>query len=108
MPNRLLYVTDPMRDAIVVLTLGDDGKVFQVKDSRRISSPRLHMPVDIAPAISEIGNPGFSSNTTLAAGADFYVLNRGDGTIVRMRQDGNIVAARTVASANGKPLGPGS
>jgi mono/diheme cytochrome c family protein len=106
-PDRILYVTDPTRDAIVVLLLTDDGAVFRVKETSRIQSPRLRTPVDLAPAVSEVANPGFSSNTTLAAASDFYVLNRGDGTILRMRQDGGIVAARTVANADGKPLGPG-
>jgi hypothetical protein len=106
-PNRILYVTDPTQNAIVVVLLDDDGKVFRVKHTSRITSPLLHTPIDLAPAISEIANPGFSSNTTLAAASDFYVLNRGNGTILRMRQDGGIVAARRVAGPDGAPLGPG-
>lgn len=106
-PNRILYVTDPTQNAIVVVLLDDDGKVFRVKDTSRITSPQLHAPIDLAPAIPEIANPGFSSNTTLAAASDFYVLNRGNGTILRMRQDGGIVAARRVAGPDGAPLGPG-
>ena len=38
----------------------------------------------------------WASNTTLDDGSDFYVANRGDNTIVRMRQDGSIVAIRRV------------
>jgi hypothetical protein len=30
-------------------------------------------------------------------GSDFYVANQGDNTIVRMRQDGTVVAIRSVA-----------
>jgi hypothetical protein len=40
----------------------------------------------------------WASNTTLEQGADFYVANRGDNTIVRMGQDGSVVATRRVDS----------
>jgi hypothetical protein len=46
--------------------------------------------------VPEIANPAFSSNTTLAGGADLYVANRDSGTIVRMRQDGHIVAVAQI------------
>jgi hypothetical protein len=46
--------------------------------------------------VAEIASPAFSSNTTLAGGADLYVANRGDGTIVRLAQDGRVVAQRMV------------
>jgi hypothetical protein len=39
--------------------------------------------------------------------ADFYVANRGNNTIVRMRQDGTVVAVRKVQLANGRSLGNG-
>ena len=45
--------------------------------------------MDLAPVVPEVVNPAFSSNTTLAGASDFYVANRGDGTIVRLRQDGS-------------------
>ena len=35
---------------------------------------------------------------------DFYVCNRGNNTIVRMQQDGTVVAVREVR-ANGRSLG---
>ncbi|HEX3520541.1 MAG TPA: hypothetical protein VHT52_00420 [Stellaceae bacterium] len=38
----------------------------------------------------------WASNTTLDDGSDFYVANQGDSTIVRMRQDGTVVAIRRV------------
>jgi hypothetical protein len=38
-------------------------------------------------------------------GADFYVANRGDNTIVRTREDGSIVAVRQVRLAPNKALG---
>ena len=65
------------------------------------------MPVDLAPVVPEVVNPAFSSNTTLAGASDLYVANRGDGTIVRLRQDGSVVAARRIAIAGGVPLGAG-
>jgi hypothetical protein len=36
-------------------------------------------------------------------GSDFYVANQGDNTIVRMKQDGTVVAMRQV-TINGKRL----
>ena len=59
------------------------------------------MPVDLAPALPETADTDWASNTTLFEDADFYVLNRGSNTIVRVRQDGTVVAARRVALAGG-------
>jgi hypothetical protein len=106
-PDRFLYVSDPMRDAIVKLHLDDDFHVFRVVDVRRLAGPWLSEPVDLAPAVPEVANPAFSSNTTLAGGADIYVANRGSGTIVRLRQDGRVRAiARVVVPGHGV-VGPG-
>jgi hypothetical protein len=55
----------------------------------------------------ETEDPNWSSNTTLDVGADFYVANRGDNTIVRVRQDGTVVAVRRVRLAGGRSLGDG-
>jgi hypothetical protein len=41
-------------------------------------------------------NVNWASNTTLDQGSDFYVANRGNNTIVRMRQDGVALAIRRV------------
>jgi hypothetical protein len=38
----------------------------------------------------------WASNSTLDEGSDFYVANQGDNTIVRMQQDGTVVAIRRV------------
>ena len=46
----------------------------------------------------------WASNTTLEQGSDFYVANRSYNTIVRMRQDGSVVAIRRVP-VGGSPLG---
>lgn len=56
----------------------------------------LNLPVDLAPAEIDTDNINWASNTTLEEGADFYVANRGDNTIVRMRQDATMVAVRRV------------
>ncbi len=106
-PDRFLYVTDPARDAIVQLRLDDDFHVFRVAGIRRLASPRLSQPVDLAPAVPEVANPAFSSNTTLAGGSDLYVANRGSGTIVRLRQDGRIRAVARIALRGRKTIGAG-
>ncbi len=95
-PNPILYVADPTADSIVALSLRSDGKVFRLESSRRLSAPELNFPVDIAPAVAEVASAIFSSNTTLAGNADIYVANRGNGTIVRIKQDGSVVAVRRV------------
>ena len=91
-PDPILYIADPHRNGVVALTLVDDGAAFRVAATRRLEAPELNLPVDLAPAVLESVNPGFSSSTTLAGGADFYVANRGNGTIVRMRQDVSVNA----------------
>ncbi len=105
-PDRILYVTDPVRNAIVALELTDDGQVFKVVRSQPITAIGLAMPVDLAPAVPENGNSTLASNSTLAAGSDLYVVNRGSGTITRLRQDGTLVAERRV-EIGGRAVGPG-
>jgi hypothetical protein len=106
-PDRFLYVSDPVNDAIVKLHLDDDFRIFHVVDTRRLQSPYFSEPIDIAPAVPETANPGFASNTTLAGGADLYVANRGSGTIVRMRQDGRISAVARIHVPGYGVIGPG-
>lgn len=101
-PDRFLYTSDPGNHAVVRLRLDDDFHVFKVAETRRLESTHFSAPVDLAPAVPEIANPGFSSNTTLAGGSDLYVANRGSGTIVRLRQDGRI---RAVAEVHVSRLG---
>lgn len=93
-PDRILYVADPLHNAVAVLTLVDDGSIFRPQLVLHLVNTDLNVPVDVAPAVPEIANPGFASNTTLAGGADLYVANRGNSTIVRLRQDGTVVAVR--------------
>jgi hypothetical protein len=106
-PDRIVYVSDPLASSIVALTLEDDGELFRVKKTARLAPRELNLPIDIAPAVPEVANPAFSSNTTLAGSSDIYVANRGTGTIVRMRQDGTVVASRQVALPGQQPIGAG-
>jgi CxxC motif-containing protein (DUF1111 family) len=104
-PDRILYVTDPIRNSVLAIRLTDDGASFRVESVRRVEAPGMSAPIDIAPAVPEVANPGMSGSTTLAGGADFYVLNRGNGMILRMNQAGQTVASRQVVIA-GETLGP--
>jgi DNA-binding beta-propeller fold protein YncE len=100
---RQLFVSEPFHNTIAVIDLVVVGtapnQVFGVKPGpvRRISSLALNLPVDLAPAKIDSDDVNWASNTTLDAGSDFYVANRGDNTIVRMKQDGTVVAVRRVA-----------
>jgi hypothetical protein len=105
-PNRILYATDAASNTIVALTLVADAKVFRVEGRRVLGPQALDVPVDLAPAVAEIANPAFASNTTLAGDADLYVVNRGNGTVTRLKQDGTVVAVRRVALPGGGALGP--
>jgi mono/diheme cytochrome c family protein len=106
-PDPVLYLTDPNRNAILALTLLDDGTRFRVDKTRHLDAPELNLPIDLAPAVLEAINPDVSSSTTLAGGADFYVASRGNGTIVRMRQDGAVLAVRSIEVPGLGTLGPG-
>jgi hypothetical protein len=106
-PTRILYVSEPFQDTIAALDLTDDRVIFHVARVRRFQSEALDQPVDLAPATIETSNPNWASNTTLDVGSDFYVANRGNNTIVRMRQDGTVVAVREVRLADGRALDTG-
>ncbi len=105
-PDRVLYVTDPTHNALMALTIADDGRVFRVAQTRVMAIPGLDLPVDVAPAVPETGNPTLASNTTLAGGSDLYVVSRGNGTLMRVSQDGVVLAVRRVA-VEGAALGAG-
>ena len=75
-------------------------QVFGLNSVSRISSDFLKLPVDLAPVQRDLDNPNWASNTTLDEGSDFYVANRGNNTIVRMRHDGGVVAVRRVTVDN--------
>ena len=107
-PSRILYVSQPFDDSILAITLGVGGptgnEVFVPTGTRVIRATQLRQPVDLAPVNIETENTNWSSNTTMEEGSDFYVCNRGNGTIVRMRQDGSVVAVRRVR-VKGRHLG---
>jgi len=106
-PQPRLFISEPFNNTIAVIDLITNGtapnQVFGLGSVRRISSPALNLPVDLAPAERNNDDILWASNTTLDEDSDFYVANRGDNTIVRMRQDGSVVAIRGV-SVDGSPL----
>ena len=72
---------------------------------RHLTSEALNQPIDLAPVTIETTDPNFSSNTTLDNNSDFYVANRRNNTIARIRQDGTVVAVRRVQLEDGRELG---
>jgi hypothetical protein len=106
-PNRILYVSEPLENRIAVINLTDDGTVFRMVSIHHIDSDALDEPVALTPVSNETSDKNWASNTTLDVGSDFYAANRGNNTIVRMRQDGAVVAVRRVRLAGGRPLGNG-
>ncbi len=104
-PNRTLLVVDAQRNRIVTLGLADDQRHFTLAHLGALSSPWLNAPIDLAPALPEIANPRFASLTTLSGGSDLYVANRGDGSLLRLRQDGSAVARARIALPDGQFLG---
>jgi hypothetical protein len=100
---RQLIVSEPFNDTIAVINLVVVGtapnQVFalnRVNPVTRISSPSLNFPVDLTPVKRSTDDPNWASNTTLDEDSDFYVANRGDNTIVRMQQNGHVVAVRRI------------
>lgn len=97
-----LFVSEPFNNTIAVINLVVSGhnplyRVFGLGAVSRISSSSLKLPVDLAPVQRDADSISWASNTTLDDGSDFYVANRGNNTIVRMRQDGTVVGVRSVA-----------
>lgn len=97
-PTMSLFIAEPLANRLAVLDLSDDGQRFSVRAVRHLQSRELDVPIDVAPAVREVASASFSSNTMLGAGSDLYVLNRGDNSIVRMRQDGEVVARRRIVA----------
>jgi hypothetical protein len=107
-PTLVLYVSQPFDDSIKAIELAIGGpagdEVFVPVATRAIESIALNQPVDLAPVEIETEDPDWASNTTMEEEGDFYVCNRGDNTVVRMRQDGTVVAVREVR-VRGRSLG---
>lgn len=114
-PNLVFYVSEPFKNTIAVMNIGTESNpnlnnatntlVFNASNIHRIFSAALNQPVDLAPVTEETTDVHFASNTTLDSNSDFYVANRGDNTIVRMTQAGDIVSLRQVTRADGMPFG---
>jgi hypothetical protein len=104
-PQRVLYVADAQRDRIVLAHLGDDTRHFTLDHVSYIASKWLHRPIDLAAAIPELANPRFASHTTLAGGSDLYVVNRGDGSLLRIGQDGQVLARAEIEIAGQGRIG---
>ena len=104
---RQLFVSEPFYNTIAVVNLVIVGtapnEVFGLGSITRIGSLALNLPVDLTPVERDQDSPNWASNTTLDDGSDFYVANAGDNTVVRMRQDGTVIAIRRVM-VNGHPL----
>src|SRR5262245_9350668 len=97
-----LFVSEPFKNTIAVVNLvvfgPPNSQVFSLGAVNRISSPSLKLPVDLAPVTRDEDSKTWASNTTLDEDSEFYVANRGDNTIVRMRQNGTVVAVRQVTA----------
>lgn len=104
-PVRTLFLSDPLANSVVTLTLDDDGRIFLPGAVTRLSSPNFNVPIGLAPANPETEDTDQASNTTLAENSDIYVANQGDNTIVRIRQDGTTVAVRQVTMPGDQSLG---
>ena len=104
-PDRILFVADRAAHRLAKVLLSDDGRHFTVTAIHYLTGAHFRGPSDIAPAIPEVANPRFSSHTTLAGNADLYVANRADGSLIRVTQDGGLVAHAIVRLPDGEPLG---
>ncbi|CAN5924977.1 hypothetical protein BH11MYX4_BH11MYX4_42250 [soil metagenome] len=123
-PKRVLYVTDAKTDRVLAFDLADDGTLFTAAAPRALRADRDHghghhhwldrddddgdddvfnIPIDVQAVIPETASENFASNSTLAVGSDLYVLNRGNNTVVRVTQDGTLVAKRKII-VQGHPL----
>jgi hypothetical protein len=107
-PTIVLYVSQPFDHSIkaIGLTVGGTpaNEIFVPTTSRVLRSTALNQPVDLAPVKIETEDSNWASNTTMEQGTDLYACNRGNSTVVRMRQDGSLVAVRRIRFG-GRSLG---
>ena len=107
-PSITLFVSQPRDRSIKAISLAIGGpagsEAYVATSSRVIRSAALDEPVDLAPVRVDATDHIWAANTTMEAGSDFYVCNRGNNTIVRMKQDGTVVAVRDVR-VDGHALG---
>jgi hypothetical protein len=96
-PNRVLYAADGLANQVVAFDITDNGTLFIASAPRYLDGDgAFDVPVDVQPTQPEVASENFSSNSTLGAGSDLYVLNRGNNSIVRITQDGHLRGKRTV------------
>jgi hypothetical protein len=96
-PNRVLYAADGIANQVVAFDISDNGTLFIASAPRYLDGDgAFDVPVDVQPTMSEVASENFASNSTLGAGSDLYVLNRGNNSIVRITQDGHVRGKRTV------------
>jgi len=100
---RQLFISEPFNNTIAVVdivafTTIPDGyhTVFKMGAIRRLHSSALDIPIDMSPAKINSDDSRWASNTTLDEDSDIYVANRGNNTIVRIDQQGDVVAIRKV------------
>ena len=104
-PSRMLFVCDPDKNIIRVYSLVNHTLAFRAILQQAFNGSELSFPIDIAPV--KFATSGPISNTTLAPGSDFYVANRGNGTIVRMNQKGEVISIRKLEIDSLGIVGPG-
>ena len=104
-PTRILYVTDPLANRILALDISDESSDPATSSNTLFAATQRAVShvarSSIGPSTSprptpEVAARNFASNTTLGGGSDFYVLNRGNNSIVRMTQDGHVVARQQI------------
>jgi len=100
---RQVLVSEPFSNTIAVVdlvpftTIPDRfHTVYKMGAIRRLHSFALDVPIDMTPTKRNTDDSRWASNTTLDEGSDIYVANRGNNTIVRMDQQGNVFAIREV------------
>src|SRR5262249_42765188 len=102
-PTQIVYIADPRANRVVPLDMGAGGSDFMALSTVTmvgpLGGPVLTLPVDLAPTMVEGAARNFASNTTLGGGSDLYILNRGDNSIVRLPQGGEVIAVRSLDGA---------
>ncbi len=101
-----LFAANPGRNEILAISL-TAGTAAETGAIRALRAGELDCPVALAPAKPEAADKAHSANTTLSPGSDFYVLNRGNGTILLMSQEGLILGQRRLAMPSGSAIGGG-
>jgi len=100
-PTRILYVSEPLRKLNCDLT--DDRVVFHVAG---VGPMRLISRLIWPPQSSKPATPTGLPTRRSTFEADFYIANRGNNTIVHMRQHRTVVAIRRAICRRAPARGP--